>query len=452
MIRTIILAVLIAVSAVTVIATLHPTEPAQYAELPSLRDQAKLLDRWRDERVARIPALLQKYNVDAWLMSQREYAEDTIWWSIKGATEFAPHRRTVLLFHTNTSSLAGQPNPLRWVDNTGQVWQELLPILEVYNPKKIAINIDKNIAFGGGLHVGEYEVLKDQLGQRWTGRMVNQPMIGVEYVAARVSGQLRYYTMLQDITWALVGEAFSEKVIAPGITSTEDIEWWFREKMQERNVSTWNHPRVSVITPESFPGWAGTKDIIQEGDVLHVDFGITAMGMNTDVQHMAYVLRSSIGETDVPKGLKKGMRKANRMQNILLERMVPGKTGNDVLSECLEHMKKEDIEGQIYSHPIGDWGHAPGAVMGFTNLPEFVPVLGELPLLPNTYYSIELYAYHFVPERNETLRFRLEENVHWVDYDHGWRFVKGRQERYHLIDSSKIKNSVAFRIQDPSSL
>lgn len=221
MIRTIILAVLTAVLAVTVIATLHPTEPAQYAELPSLRDQAKLLDQWRDERVARIPTLLQKYNVDAWLMSQREYAEDTIWWSIKGATEFAPHRRTVLLFHTNTSSLAGQPNPLRWVDNTGQVWQELLPILEVYNPKRIAINIDKNIAFGGGLHVGEYEVLKDQLGQRWTGRMVNQSMIGVEYVAARVSGQLRYYTMLQDITWALVGEAFSEKVITPGITSTE---------------------------------------------------------------------------------------------------------------------------------------------------------------------------------------------------------------------------------------
>ena len=130
------------------------------------------------------------------------------------------------------------------------------------------------------------------------------------------------------------------------------------------NVTTWNHPRVSVITPESFPGWSGTKDVIQEGDLLHVDFGITAMGMNTDVQHMAYVLRTSRGEVDAPAGLREGLRKANRMQEIVLERMKAGKTGNDVLKECLAQMKLEDIEGQVYSHPIGDWGHAPGAVLG----------------------------------------------------------------------------------------
>ena len=130
------------------------------------------------------------------------------------------------------------------------------------------------------------------------------------------------------------------------------------------NVTPWNHPRVSVITPESFPGWAGTKDVIQEGDLLHVDFGITAMGLNTDVQHMAYVLRTSQNETDALPGLKVGMQKANRMQNIVLENMQAGKTGNRVLNESLEQMSAEGIHGQIYSHPIGDWGHAAGAVMG----------------------------------------------------------------------------------------
>ena len=130
------------------------------------------------------------------------------------------------------------------------------------------------------------------------------------------------------------------------------------------NVTTWNHPRVSVITPESFPGWAGTKDVIQEGDLLHLDFGITAMGLNTDVQHMAYVLRTSQNETDALPGLKVGMQKANRMQNIVLENMQAGKTGNRVLNESLEQMSAEGIQGQIYSHPIGDWGHAPGAVLG----------------------------------------------------------------------------------------
>lgn len=138
--------------------------------------------------------------------------------------------------------------------------------------------------------------------------------------------------------------------------------------MLERNVSTWNHPRVSVLKPESFPGWDGTKDTIREGDLLHVDFGITAMGMNTDVQHMAYVLRSSEGEIDAPRGLKDGLRKANRMQEIVLSKMRAGKSGNQVLTESLRQMRVEDIQGQIYCHPIGDWGHAPGAVMGQCHL------------------------------------------------------------------------------------
>ena len=321
-------------------------------------------------------------------MSQREYAEDTIWWSIKNATEYAPHRRMVLFFHTNSSTLSGHPNPLRWVDNTGQVWDELRGILESYLPNKIIINVDQNIAFGGGLHAGELDVIRVKLGEQWMSRMVNEPMVGIEYVATRVPGQLAYYHNLQEITWALIEEAFSERVIQPGVTTTEvsipnrgtfnnyptylvlellqDVEWWYREKMQTLNVSTWNHPRVSVITPESFPGWEGTKDTIQEGDLLHVDYGITAMGMNTDTQQLAYVLRSTLGETEIPKGLQEGLKKANRMQDIVLKKMEAGKTGNQVLKECLDQMKQEGLRGQIYSHPIGDWGHSAGAVIGMS--------------------------------------------------------------------------------------
>jgi Xaa-Pro aminopeptidase len=128
------------------------------------------------------------------------------------------------------------------------------------------------------------------------------------------------------------------------------------------NLTTWNHPRVSVITPDSFPGWSGTVDTIQEGDVLHIDWGITGMGLNTDTQHMAYVLRPN--ETDAPQGLKEGLRKANVMQDIVLDELKPGRTGNEVLQSCLERMEEEGIEGQVYSHPIGDWGHDAGATIG----------------------------------------------------------------------------------------
>ncbi|KAJ8515333.1 hypothetical protein ONZ45_g7222 [Pleurotus djamor] len=428
---------------------LHPAEPAKYPRLPSLREQADIQDRWKEERIQGIPALLAKYNVDGWLMSQREHAEDPIWWSIKNATDFDCHRRTIILFH-NKSVLPDLPNPMKWVDNTGAAWPELVSTLEALDMRRIAVNIDSDINFASGMHVGELDALGSSVHERWMNRMVNVPMLAVEYVATRADGMLKHYRDLQEMVWAMLEEGFSSKVIQPNVTSTVDLQWWFREKMLEQNVTTWNHPRVSVIVPESFPGWEGTDDVIQEGDLLHIDFGITAMGLNTDTQHMAYVLRTSQGETEVPAGLKAGLKKGNRMQDIVLEQMRPGLTGNEVLSRSLEQMEREEIEGQIFCHPIGDWGHDAGAVIGFTNLPDHVPILGDLPILPNTYYSIELYAYHFVPERRETLRFRLEENAYWDEEARGWLLVRGRQEHMHVVDRSKKPEqtqSTEFRVQ-----
>lgn len=153
-------------------------------------------------------------------MSQREYAEDTIFWSIKDARQFSARRRTVVLFHTNTSTLAGRPNPIIWIDNTGDVWPELRSILHEFNPARIALNTDRSIAFGGGLHVGEYDVLNEELGEKWMQRTVNEPMLGIEFVAKRVPGQIEYYRKMQESIWAMIEEGFSEKVVQPGITTT----------------------------------------------------------------------------------------------------------------------------------------------------------------------------------------------------------------------------------------
>ncbi|KAF9478181.1 hypothetical protein BDN70DRAFT_880354 [Pholiota conissans] len=420
-------------------AQFHPQVPAQYLPLPSLRQRASIQDDWTADRIANIPFLLHKYRAQAWLLVQREHAEDTIWWSVKNSTDFDAHRRTILLFHGNQSSLNGAPNPLKWIDNTGQVWPELLSTLSKLNPERIILNVDENIAFAGGLHVGEFEVLQRELGQQWMQRTINEPMLAIEFVATKLPRQFVYYHQMQEMVWAMLEEGFSHRAVQPGITNTQDLTWWFREKMQVLNVTTWNQPRISVVTEDTYPGWQGSEGIIQEGDILHIDFGITAMHLNTDTQHLAYVLRTSgeDAETDAPESLKEGLRKSNRMQDIVLDNMKPGLTGNTVLRRSLDQMEAEGIEGQIYCHPIGDWGHDAGTVMGFVNLPEYVPVLGELPILPKTYYSIELYAYHFVPERNVTLRFLQEENVAWSEELQGWKFVYGRQEKFHLVDSRR---------------
>jgi hypothetical protein len=152
-------------------------------------------------------------------MSQREHAEDTIFWSLKSATQFAARRRTVQLFIA--SPLPGTPSSYTWIDNTPSVWEELISVLEKQNPKSIAINVDPDIAFSGGLHAGEIDEMITRLGLDWVKRFTSRPMVGVEFVAAMVEGQLEWYKKLQETTWAMISEAFSEKVITPGETSTE---------------------------------------------------------------------------------------------------------------------------------------------------------------------------------------------------------------------------------------
>ncbi|KAF8580606.1 hypothetical protein K439DRAFT_1356620 [Ramaria rubella] len=429
--------------ALRVLAQFHPKAPPTYPSLPSLREQASILDDWTAERSKHIPELMMKYGVQAWLVRGREHAEDTVFWSIKPATTFAARRRTVYLFHTNSGSLAGKPNPLVWIDNTPRVWTDLQDVLESYNPLTIALNIDPDFAFADGMHAGELERVKEQLGQKWMSRVVRRPMLAVEFVARRIPEQLQYYKKLQEMAWAMVMDAFSERIITPGVTTTDDVAWWFRDQMQAHNVSTWNMPRVSIYRQSSRP----VSSVIEEGDLLHTDFGITFLGLNTDTQHLGYVLRTSEGEMDVPEGLRKGLQVSNRLQEIVRAKMQPGKTGNEVLQECLHQMKAERIDGQVYSHPIGDRGHAPGSLIGMTNLPYDVPVLGDLPILPQTYYSVELFTTHFVPEWNDTVDFLQEENVYWADEAQGWEWVWGRQEYFHLVRKSIDTIGLSLHVQ-----
>lgn len=289
----------------------------------------------------------------------REYGEDPAFRAVVPTTTiFSSRRRTTLLFHTNDSL----PNPITWIDNTPGVWSHLNSTLYALDPARIAINVDQHVAFADGLSSGERDALHANLDAKYAARLEPSREIPVEVVAARVGGapQLAEYRRLQENVWAMISEGFSAHVVRVGETTPADLEWWFRDQMQKLGVTTWFQPSVSIIRKD------GTGSVVEEGDVLHVDIGITAMGMNTDTQHLGYVLRGN--ETAPPAGLVQGLHNANRLQDFVREEMVPGRTGDEVFFATKKRVADAGLNGTIYSHPIGDYGHSAGAIIGMSDI------------------------------------------------------------------------------------
>jgi Xaa-Pro aminopeptidase len=422
--------------------------------LPSLREQDAIRQEWLKLRLERfLPTLMRRHGVSMWLVINREYNEDPVFRSLISPSVMFARRRTILVFFDRGGdkgverlALGGGTNGglyeiYRDPDNAGREimgdsqWQTLRKVIEQRQPSTIAIDVSHTHAFSDGLSAGEREQLETALGP-WTSKLVRAENLPLEYISMRLPEMEPHYVAMMKTVHALIARAFSNEVITPGKTTSKDVEWWLRQNVNDLGLGEWFPPTVSVQRPErKATEFAATArpdaEVIQRGDHLHVDFGIYAMGLATDTQHVGYVLKP--GETDAPAGLQKALANSNRMQDIAFEEMRPGRTGNEVLASMLAQMKKEGIEGSMYSHPINDYGHGAGPLIGLWDRQEGVPGRGDVTLLPSTWFSIELQASTPVPEwGGQKVRSAQEEDA-ILGPEGRMRWVLSRQTKYHLV-------------------
>ncbi len=421
--------------------------------LPSLREQAEIQQQWLKLRLERVlPRLMRKHRVAMWLVICREYNEDPVFFSLVSPTVFAARRRTIYVFFDRGEekgierlALGGGSNgglytvyrdpevEGREIYGEGQ-WVLLKKLIEERKPSTIAIDISHTHAFSDGLSAGEREKLESTLGPEYLKRIVRAENLALEYVETRLPEMLPVYRQMMETVHWLIGRAFSNEVITPGKTTDQDVVWWLRQQVNNLGLGTWFQPSVRVQKPSRTGVNLLAEDapvLIERGDVLHVDFGITAMRLNTDTQHMGYVLRD--GETDVPAGIKRALANANRVQDLLMERMKPGRSGNEVLADTLAAMKAEGINGSIYTHPIGDHGHGAGPLIGLWDRQQGVPGRGDVLVLPGTWFSIELSATTPVREWGGKDLWVGEEEDAMIDESGRASWVLKRQTEYHLI-------------------
>lgn len=420
----------------------------QIPNILSMRERAAFIDEITELRVNTLmPTLMKQNNIDMWLLISREYNEDPILKTILPATWLSARRTTILLFAVNkqggVDAYAIAPYKIGNVFKKGwdkkaqpNQWQALNALIKRYKPNNIALNTSSDWAHADGLVMGDYTTLMANLPDEYKNKIISAEPLAVAWLEQRIPQEIDMYKHIVSIAHHIIAEGFSSNVISVGETTSDDLVWWFRERVKELKLQTWFHPSIAIQRAdsksfdheESFTN-GYVDNVIQPGDLLHVDFGITYLRLNTDTQQHAYVLK--LNETKAPNYLVDALKKANKLQDIFTAEFSEGKTGNEVLKAARQKAIAQGLKPTIYTHPLGFHGHAAGTTLGMWDAQQGVPGDGDYPLHLNTAYSIELNNAVFIKPWNKEIRIMLEEDAIF-DKTGVW-YLDGRQTELLLI-------------------
>jgi len=431
----------------TSVSGLQAPGPADSLNILPERERARVMDEWLKWRLENIlPDLMRREGIDLWLVIANESDPGPVYFTLMPATTLYVVRTACLMFHdrgkelgverlTAGSSRLGDWYKSTWLDKKGKrQFENLAEVVRKLNPKKIGILTSPIWYFGDDLTAGLKDKLVAALGPDLSKRLVSADRLAVGWLETRSPQELSVYRHVCGITHDLIRDFFSNRVIVPDVTTTDDVEWWFRQRVRDLGLDPWFHPGISIQRSKADSAkFAADDGVIRRGDLLHCDVGLKYLGLHSDMQWSAYVLKP--GETDAPEGLKNALARANRTAEIFMSEFREGRSGNEIVDESMRKATAEGLRPLIYTHPIGVYGHAAGPPMdarAVEDAPENTRARGQYPLFLNTAYSIEFSATTRVAEwGGQDVRIGYEEDA--VFTAAGCRFIDGHQTSLLLI-------------------
>ncbi len=421
-----------------------------YPPILGLEEQTELFNKnleWKLDNV--LPEIMRREGLEMWLIICFENDTDPVYRTMNTWPGDNARRLSILLFHDSKDGFKKLSATWHGAYASGYMYESIFSdrsngaqgqfeavadYIRKADPKNIGINYDNRViddfTHVNGLSHFHYEKLYNALDEKYRKRLVSAKEVAIGWFETRTPWEVSFHKTMCKITHELIKEFYSDKVIIPDVTTNNEVRWWIVNKIQSMRLEAWFFPSIDIIRSPQNKELYGNDNIIHRGDMLHCDVGIKYMGLTTDMQHLAYVCR--LDEDDAPQGLKDLYKKGLRFQQITMEEMAAGRTGNDVLKKSIDRGNAEDLQPWQYSHPINYFGHGSGVTIGRPEKQDYLPGTGEHPLYNNTTYALEFSVSGTVPEwNNENLTLGFEDDMILINGKA--RLIDGYPEEMYII-------------------
>ncbi len=393
--------------------------------------------RWRKENI--VPVVMRRVGVDMWLIGEDDGA---LYYSLVQANyEGLVSRRYDALVFFDRGETEG-------VEALAVDADDVAEIVRRRAPERIGISRSSSEEFA------------ELLGTEMAARFAVSRDLRTGFLEKRSPEEISVFNHVARLAYDIIAEAFSNRVVVPDVTTTDDLNWWIRQRYRELGLETSDHPTITIQrsrlerrkydeNDEHFridlPPRNGYNTVIRRGDIIACDTGINYFGVGTDTQQVAYVLGE--GETDVPEGLKVALNNTNRLQIHFANAFAAGRPSNDIVNSALQAAWDDGLRPSIYSHPLPyylrryslnggflhmRYGAGPGLGGGELEEPALLSPPGGYPVYANTTYAMELHTWTSVPEwGGQDVRITLEQNVAMTE--DRLVFLGGRQVEWYVI-------------------